>query len=235
MSVNINIPCPDFPPVSADLKVTLPFGELKAFRDFSLSLPTDCNLSFNLLLQIQPLLASMACLLKILNVIASLKEFLEAFPNIPKVAEKAGTVVTAIGDLGTCLPPGIFVSLALTIKGILQIILAFLGCLISQIESILNFQLGLDFDAAAGNPALTATLNCAKENAQLTADHLAASLGPIQPLLDMVGMIAGIVGLDIALPSMSAVFAPGADMAEGVAKLRETVAQMQQVVDSIPG
>ena len=61
MSVNINVPCPDFPPVSADLKVTLPFGELKAFRDFSLSLPTDCNLTFNLLLQ-YTFCAQLACL-----------------------------------------------------------------------------------------------------------------------------------------------------------------------------
>jgi len=233
--MNVSVPCPEFPPVSADLKVTLPFGELKAFRDFSLSLPTDCNLSFNLLLQIQPLLASMACLLKILNVIASLKEFLEAFPNIPQVAVKAGDVVKAIGDLGTCLPPGLFVSLALTIKGILQIILAFLGCLISQLESIVNFQASLDFKSAAGNPTLTATLTCAKEGAQLTADHLMASLGPIEPLMQMVGMISQIVGLNITLPSTSTIFAPGADMAEGIGKLRDTVTQMQQVIDAIPG
>ena len=235
MSTNISVPCPEFPPVSADLKVTLPFGELKAFRDFTLSLPTDCNLSFNLLLQIQPLLASMACMLKILNVIAAMKEFFEAFPDLLKVGAKAGDMVKAITDLGVCLPPGLFVSLALTIKGILQIILAFLGCLISQLESILKFQASLDFKSAEGNPTLTATLNCAKEGAQLTADHLMASLGPIEPMMQMVGMISEIVGLDITLPSTSAIFTPGAEMAEGIGKLRETVTQMKLVIDAIPG
>jgi hypothetical protein len=221
--------------VSADLKVTLPFGELKAFRDFTQGLPTDCTMTFNLLLQIQPLLASMACLLKILNVIGKLKEFFDAVPSPTEMASKAVGVVTAITDLGVCLPPGIFLSLFLTIKEILQIIINFLLCLISQLESILKFQAGIDFGAAEGNPTLTATLQCAQENAQRSAEHLAASIGPIQPLLDMVSMIAGIVGLSITLPPLSATFQPGADMAEGVTKLKESVEMLKQVVDSIPG
>ena len=235
MSATFEIPCPEFPDVSADLKVTLPFGELKAFRDFTQGLPTDCTMSFNLLLQIQPLLASMACMLKILNVIGKLKGFFDAGPNPFEMAKKAGEVAAAIADVGTCLPPAMFLSLFITIKDILLIIINFLLCLISQLESILNFQLGLDFAAAEGNPALTATLKCAQENAQRSAEHLTASIGPIQPLLDMVSMIAGIVGLNIALPPLSGTFQPGADMAEGVTKLKESVQSLKQVVDSIPG
>lgn len=234
MSATINIPCPEFPDVSADLKVTLPFGELKAFRDFTQGLPTDCTMSFNLLLQIQPLLASMACLLKILNVIGKLKGFFDAVPSPPDMASKAVEVVTAIADLGVCLPPGIFLSLFCTIKDILLIIVNFLLCLISQLESILLFKAGIDLNAAEGNPLLKATLQCALDNADRSADHLTASIGPIQPLLDMVSMIAGIVGLNIALPPLSATFQPGADMAEGVTKLKESVEMLKQVVETIP-
>jgi hypothetical protein len=234
MSATINIPCPEFPDVSADLKVTLPFGELKAFRDFTQGLPTDCTMSFNLLLQIQPLLASMACLLKVLNVIGKLKGFFDAGPDPFEMAKKAGEVATAIADVGTCLPPGIFLSLFITIKDILLIIINFLLCLITQLESILLFQAGIDLNSAEGNPTLKATLQCAQENAQRSAEHLAASVGPIQPLLDTVSMIAGIVGLNIALPPLSATFQPGADMAEGVTKLKESVEQLKQVVDAIP-
>ena len=150
------------------------------------SLPTDCNLAFNLMIQVSPLLASMACLLKILNVIGSMKEFLDAFPNVGKAAEKSVQVVDAINDLGPCLPPGIFFSLALTIKGILQIIINFLGCLISQLESILNFQASIDISAAEGNPALKAVLTCAQENAQRRGSPR-RSLGPSSPD-GMVGM-----------------------------------------------
>ena len=157
MGLNVEIPCVKFPEVSADLKITLPFGELKAYRDFAAGMPTDCNLAFNLLIQISPLLASMACLLKILNVISSLKEFLEAFPNIPAVPAKAAKVVAAIGDMATCLPPGLFLSLFVTIKDILELILSFLLCLISQLESILEFQAGIDLNSAEGNPVLLAS------------------------------------------------------------------------------
>jgi hypothetical protein len=235
MSASIEIPCVEFPQVSADLKITLPFGELKAYRDFAAGMPTDCNLTFNLLVQISPLLASMACLLKILNVIGSLKEFLEAFPNIPAVPAKAAKVVAAIGDMSTCLPPLLFPNLFITIKDILLLIINFLLCLISQLESILKFQLSIDLSSAEGNPALTASLKCAQANAQTAAEHLAASIGPLQPLLDMVSMIAGIVGLNIAIPPLGATLAPGADLAEGVEKLKQSVEQLKQVVEAIPG
>src|SRR5947209_11709651 len=204
MGLNVEIPCVKFPEVSADLKITLPFGELKAYRDFAAGMPTYCNLAFNLLIQISPLLASMACLLKILNVISSLKEFLEAFPNIPAVPAKAAKVVAAIGDMATCLPPGLFLSLFVTIKDILELILSFLLCLISQLESILEFQAGIDLNSAEGNPVLLASLKCAQANAQTAADHLAASIGPIQPLLDMISMSAGMIGLNVALAPLGA-------------------------------
>ncbi|MBV9927292.1 MAG: hypothetical protein JOZ96_19900 [Acidobacteria bacterium] len=234
MDATFEIPCPQFPEVSADLKVKLPFGELKAFRDFTQGLPTDCTMTFNLLLQIQPLLASMACMLKILNVIGKLKGFFDAGPNPFEMAKKAGEVAGAIAEVGSCLPPAMFLSLFCTIKDILLIIVNFLLCLISQLESILEFQVGIDLNAAAGNPALKATLQCALENSKRSAEHLAASIGPIQPLLDMVSMIAGIVGLNIALPPLSGTFQPGADMAEGVAKLKQSVEALKQVVETIP-
>lgn len=234
MSATVNLPCPEFPEVSADLKVTLPFGELKAFRDFTQGLPTDCTMTFNLLLQVQPLLASMACMLKILNVIGKLKGFFDAVPSPPEMASKAVEVVSAIADLGVCLPPGLFLSFFVTIKNILDLVVNFLLCLISQLEGIISFQAGLDFKAAEGNPTLTAALRCAQENAQRSAEHLAAAVGPVQPLLDTVGMIAGIVGLDIALPPLSGTVEPGADMAEGIRKLKEAVGTLKQVVDAIP-
>src|SRR5947207_9249954 len=125
MSATIEIPCVKFPEVPKHLKITLPFGELKAFRDFAAGMPTDCNLTFNLLIQISPLLASMACLLKVLKVIGSLQGFLKAFPNMLEGPKKAVEVIEAIGDMATCIPPAIFISLVSTIKDILLIIINF--------------------------------------------------------------------------------------------------------------
>lgn len=227
--------CVEFPEVSADLNITLPFGELKAFRDISLGLPTDCSMTFNLLVQIQPLLASMACLLKVLNVVGKLKEFFDAVPNPVEMGQAAPKVIGAITELGPCLPPGIFVSLALTVKGILQVIISFLSCLIEQIESVLNFQLSIDFSIAEGNPILQASLSCAADNAQRSMDHLMASIGPIGPLMDTLKMIGDIISVPLTLPDFSQLTAAGADVAQTISSLRATIDQLQQTLDAIPG
>jgi hypothetical protein len=235
MSATIEIPCVKFPEVPADLKITLPFGELKAFRDFAAGMPTDCNLTFNLLVQISPLLASMACLLKILKVVGAVEGLLKVVTNPLELPKKAAEVLEAIADMATCLPPLMFPNLFFMIKDILLLVINFLLCLISQLESILKFQAGIDLSSAEGNPVLTASLKCAQANAQTAAEHLAASVGPMQPLLDMISMIAEIVQLPITIPPLSAMFAPGADMAESVDKLKQAVEQLKQVVESIPG
>ena len=51
------------------------------------------------------------------------------------------------------------------IKGILQLILAYIGCLIQGFESIRNFKVGIDLNAEGGTPLLLNTLDCAKGNA----------------------------------------------------------------------
>jgi len=235
MSATIEIPCVPFPEVPADLKITLPFGELKAFRDFAAGMPTDCNLTFNLLVQISPLLASMACLLKILKVIGAVEGLLKVVTNPLELPKKAAEVLAAIADMATCIPPAIFISLFSTIKDILLLIINFLLCLVSQLESILEFQVGIDLSSAEGNHAILASLKCAQANAQTAADHLAASVGPMMPLFDTINMIASIIQLPVTIQPLDLTFAPGADMAANVDKLKQTVEQLKQIVEAIPG
>ena len=64
--------CPTIPDIPA---ISLLGGaELRGFLDFSAGAPTDCKLTFNLLLQLAPLLASMACIFKILKAITALAD-----------------------------------------------------------------------------------------------------------------------------------------------------------------
>ena len=99
---NIDIPIPldlkkafQIPPCSQlklpspkPLKINLPTGgTLNAFSDLSKGIPSDCALTFSLMLQIAPFLASTECLLKVLGLIGPLIEVIKAIPDPLKLGE----------------------------------------------------------------------------------------------------------------------------------------------------
>lgn len=230
-----DIPCVELNPLSGIPSIPLLGGaELNAFPDVS-GAPTDCELHFNLLLQLGPLFASMACLFKILDVIGKLGEFAGAVPNLPKMASKAGELVDAIGKLEACMPPLQIPNLLAMLKHILELILSYLGCVLERIDSILEFRAGIDLGAADGNPALQHTLQCAQNSADAAMGNVMLSLKPLQPLMAVVQMIAGIAGQSLSLPDFSAM-SEGADkVEETVATLKSAVQGLQGIVDSLPG
>src|ERR1700738_3428453 len=67
-------PCEEIKlPLPSPLKVQLPTGgTISALADISKGIPTDCSMTFSLMLQIAPLLASLECLLKILKLLKPL-------------------------------------------------------------------------------------------------------------------------------------------------------------------
>jgi hypothetical protein len=192
MNATVNIPCIELPTIPEIPAISLLGGaELRGFLDFSAGAPTDCKLTFNLLLQLAPLLASMACIFKILKAITALADGIQDPKKIPSIPG-------AITDLAKCIPvPGI--EFYLMIKGILSLVVRFLSCFIDSLESILKFQATIDLSAADGNPVLI-----------------------------------GMTPLGIKLPDISTVSA-GADTTEVVTSLKQTVDQLKQAIDSIPG
>ena len=222
----ISPPCVSLPDVPGEVKVSLPFGgELTAFRDFSQGIPSDCTLTFNLLLQLTPLLAALVCPLKMLL-------FINKLPSIITNPIELGNAVSELAD---CIPTPI--KFAGTIKDILLLILRFLKCLLDEIKSVLRLQLSIDLESAAGNPVLLDSLTCAQKNAQLSMDHLMASIGPIQPLLNVVGSISGTVGLSLNLPSLAGNTPAGNDLQgiqNTVTQLDQVVTQLEQVIQNLP-
>ena len=58
-------------------------------------------------------------------------------------------------------------------------------------------------------------LLCAQDNAQTPMDNLMTSLQPLQPILDMVGVLVGIVGLPaLELPNMASISASTEQVAD---------------------
>jgi hypothetical protein len=211
-------------PTPKPLKVRLPVtGQLQAFTDLSKGIPNDCSMSFNLLLQIAPLLASMDCLLKILKL---LKPIVDLVTNPPPTPKAIKDVVDAAAELAPCFT---MVQLPFFGKDILCLIRAILRCLLQQLTSVRDLLSGLTLrlEAAAGNDDLLATLQCAQENAQASVDNLTQAIEPVTVLLALAGPVLKIAGLpDIELQT------PGASPQdlEGLNALIDT---LQGVVDAI--
>jgi hypothetical protein len=184
-------------PKPVNLSIPLPFGiELRAITDASRP-PNDCAVVHSLMLQLTPLLAGMTCMLKVFKVIKALEDAVAVPPKPQKL-------LAAIADLTQCFLLLNPCELSKTISGILCMIVSYLGCVIQAFESLLNFQVGIDLNAADGNPVLLGNLTCAQDNAQTAFDGVMSSMEGVKPLLDMVGMLLEIVGLPpLVLPPLA--------------------------------
>lgn len=238
MAVEFEIPCPKLPEVGELPSIKVAGGaELKAFLNFAEGVPTDCKATFNLLLQLPPLLAVSACLLKVLEVMGKLTEFFKAVPNPPEMGSAAVGVVEALGELVPCIPALAPINIVCMIKGILELIVRFLNCFIDAVCSVIDFQATIDIQAAEGNPVLQAKLQCAQDNAAVSLNNLMTSLGPIEPIFAMVSNTAGVVGLSIELPDFSSMnLEAGADLDCDalLGPVRDGIDTIQQVIDALP-
>src|SRR5262249_8330750 len=153
-TIGASIPCIELPNPKP-LKISLPFGgDLKSVIDISKGPPSDCTLIHGLMLQLAPALASMECFLKVLKVVQAMSNI--SVTSLPDIAK-------AVGEMLACF--NVFAKIPCMIVDVLKVIIAYLKCIIEGVESIFKFQIGINFGAAAGNPVLLASLNCAQNNA----------------------------------------------------------------------
>lgn len=229
----IQIPCVKLPKLPKIPSITLIGGiELQGFLDFSAGMPTQCGATLSLMTQLAPALGGLTVVLKILAVLKALKTTVES------VFLETGDLIAALADLAPLFLALTPAGMAVTIKGILELILSFLTCVIGQLESAIQFQASLTLPADLAGPdvevslVLKASLACAQANAELAVAHAAAALGPVEPLLDLAGMLAGIAGISLELPDLSG--AAGADAAAAVTQMKQAVEKLQAVVEGLP-
>jgi hypothetical protein len=242
---NIDIPIPDdlkkvfqFPPCSqvkiptpSPLKITLPTGgTLSAFSDLSKGIPSDCSLTFSLMLQIAPFLASIECLLKLLGLIGPLIEFVKAVPDPIKLASTVPKFLEAAEKLMPCIAVVTGLGIIPFIKDLLCLIIKALNCFLGQMKSLLGIMggLALKLSAAqeAGDNDLIAAIQCEQDNAQALAGNMTASIEPIGVILELAGPIFGIAGMKpITLPAVGS--------ATDLASLNTLVETLQGVVGTL--
>jgi hypothetical protein len=222
-------PCVQLPKLPNIPKVKLPLGgELSAFADFSVATPSDCTLTFSLLVQLAPLLASISCLMKVLGVIGALKDFAS------NPLTKGPDLIAAIEKVAECIAAATVpaISIFASLKGILELLVNFIGCIVDQLDSLIKFNATIDLESAKGNPILEASLKCARENAEISSAALMQSIEPIKPLLDTVNLLMGIAGLPEIKLSVDA--SAGADATKMIDDLKQTIDTIKGIISSIP-
>lgn len=210
-------------------------AQLNAFVDIASGPPTDCKLNLNLLIQLGPLFASMACLFKILDVISKIKDVATAAPNPVSVMEAVPKLIQSITKLEACIPALQIPNLLAMLKHILLLIINILLCFLSQIDSILKFKLSLNFDAAQDNPALLETLTCANNSADAAMKNAMSSLQPLQALMMVIGIIGGLIGQSLELPDFSAIPKEIEQIEQTVSSVKSAVQGLKGIVNSLPG
>ncbi|MBV8281691.1 MAG: hypothetical protein JO347_06445 [Candidatus Eremiobacteraeota bacterium] len=221
----INIPLPvdvnqlfDLPPCDSiklpapqPLKITLPTGgSMQAFADISKGIPTDCAMTFSLMLQIAPFLASTDCLFKLLAIIGPLIDVVKGLgppPDPIKLGSAIPKFLSAAEKLAPCLLVITGAPLIPFLRDLLCLIIKALNCFLGQLKTLLGIMNGISLQLsiaqASGNADLSSQLQCAQQNAELQAQHLTASIEPIGVILELAGSLMELAGVGpIKLPTV---------------------------------
>jgi hypothetical protein len=105
---------------------------------------------------------------------------------------------------------------------------------LNQLDSLIEFRASLDFDGAKGNPLLTESLMCANASVDAAQINLLKSLEPLQPIMAIIGMVAGVAQEEVAIPDFAGM-AADTDVGATIASVRGVIDSLQAVVDAIPG
>ncbi len=235
------IPCVKFP-AAKTVEVPLPFGiSIKSLHNIAEGPPTDCSLVHSLMLQLNPLLSGMACMIKMLKVLAAIKKVVDNIgvpPNpLAIIDDVVNEVAPALVDLSSCfllIDPCKIIEM---VSAILQIIISYLNCLVQAFESIFTFKIGIDLDSAEGNPVLLGALQCADQNAESALTSLGEAIEGIRTLIELSSPLLEIAGQSpIEMPPTEALTPSLEDLTGGLdplAPLKEFLDALQQIKNTL--
>jgi hypothetical protein len=108
-------------------------------------------------------------------------------------------IASAAADFASsCIP--LPIKFACTILDVLKLLVAYLKCLLTAVLSVLEFQVGIDLTAAADNPVLLASLNCAQKNAAASMDQLKEAIAVVDAILSIVDPVLQIAASALPKP-----------------------------------
>jgi hypothetical protein len=198
-------------PKPGKAEINLPTGgKIKGIADITKGIPDDCSLIFSLALQLGPFLASIECLVKLMGLIQPLIDVVKALgpPDPPKLITAVPKFLDAAEKAMPCVLNLTGAGFPLFVKDLLCLIIKLLNCMVGQLKGIVSVLGGIALQIkaaeAAGNSELLATLQCAQENAQTSAQHVVAAIDPVMFLLSLAEPFLGIAGVDpIKTPALA--------------------------------
>lgn len=221
-------------PKPGKAEVCLPLGgRLQGMVDATKAIPDDCSLTFSLLLQLGPIMASIECLIKVLKLVKPLIDIVKALapPDPIKLVQVVPDFLKAAEDVIPCVLQ-IQLGVPMFVRDLMLLIAKFLHCVAGQLQSIAGLMGGLQLSITSaqksGNTELLAQLQCAQENASTQAAAAMSSLDAIAAILSLAEPFFGIAGINpIVLPTMGS---PGD--ADALATTADTLEQISQALIS---
>jgi len=222
-------------PKPSKVEVNMPMGgSIKGIVDITKAIPDDCSLSFSLVLQLQPILVNFTCLLKVVKVLQPMIDVITGLakvpPDAPKVAEAIPKLLEAVPPLVDCIAQFVGLGIPLFVRDLLMLIAKILKCIAQQLRSVLNVMNGLALQIgsaqANGNTELLATLQCAQENAENSAQGMMSAIDPVLFLLSLAEPFLGMAGVD---PIQTPQIGSDADLAS----LQNVVTTIEQLADTL--
>src|ERR1019366_5269497 len=221
------------------LRIQLPTGgALIGSTDPSLGLPSDCSRVLSFLPQVASYLASVQCLLKVLQLTGPLVDVIKALPASPQLAAPVQQFIKAAEGLAPCLQAG-GPSVITFIKDLLCLTVRALNCIMGEMKVLLgvmsDLERQLDSARVQGNTELVNLLQGEQKKAQFKAENLIASIEPIRAILDLARIMFGIAGLE---PMQIPTFGSQSDLNslnQLVESLQSIVGVFQIVADSLGG
>jgi hypothetical protein len=216
-------------------------GSIKAIADLTKGIPSDCALNFSLAAQLAPIMASIECLVKLLALIKPLIEMIKAVASLDpiKIGNAMPDFIKAAAEaVAPCLLVPTPLNMIPFVKDILALLIAMLRCLVQQLRSVVDLLARLETSIAQaerqGNVELLSTLQCAQENARISATGTLHGIEPIKVLLELAGAFMEIAGVPaITLPDMGAGQNTAA-LRDALNTLQGVLDTMQQIVDALP-
>lgn len=235
-----------FPKPPEQRTIDLPTGaSLTGAVDLPKGLDEQCKVSFNLMLQLGPFLASIQCLVEVLQFCQDVIKFTQDVPNAISNPTKVGDVLNDVdklvkdgAKLAKCFQwalPGL--PLICFVKDILQMIHDFVACILELLDSVLQQQLQLQIQFAdadqEGNQELLDVLHLAEDNMTATMGQAMQSMGPVLNLLQLVGGFLEVIGQGaLQAPSMDQL--TGGSIEEALQVLKDLNQTLEVVIEALP-
>ena len=226
-------------PKPSKVEVCLPLGgRIQGLVDATKEIPDDCALTFSLLLQLGPIMASIECLIKVLKLIKPLIDVIKAVPDPIKLGQVVPDFIKAAEDVLPCVLQ-VTLGVPMFVRDLLLLIAKLLHCIAGTLKSIAGLMGGIQLSIATaqqnGNGELLAQLQCAQENAQNQAAAAMSSMDVIATILSLAEPFLGIAGVSpITLPTGGSV-----EDAQSLETTAETLLQVSQtlitIAEALPG